>query len=58
MLNVIMFIIGFVFAIFVLALARACDDKIDNIILLKSVWLKYKNNQASIDEIDKIINNL
>lgn len=56
--NIISFVLGFFVCFLILALAKASDDSIEKIILLKELWFRYKNNEAGIEEIDEVIKNL
>lgn len=56
--NIISFILGFFVCFIILALAKASDDSIERIILLKELWFRFKNNDAKIEELDEAIKNL
>jgi len=56
--NLISFVIGFFMGFFILALAKASDDTLDKIFLLKEMWKEYLENKRNINEIDEIINEL
>lgn len=60
LVNFLAFFIGFFLGFMIIALLRAGSesDKEAKIMILKSVWSKYKNYTASKSDVDKIINDL